>query len=239
MQKIWKGSQTYSHHCIHTAHEIMTQDVYSLVNACGGTIPDIPLITKSGKHSIKYIKLKIYKVAMSHVAGAQALGSPGGNVQTSEEAMQEANQFNLSWVFITLLSRSSCIYWTCFNSSSLLHQRGSVMYFQWHLPWYCASQEKKSNPFIRTRSLSTIFITAVSLIVYSPSNLNLEVASVAHILLSFVFLLPSLLQNMHSGLHIWLAPPVEDVFELPDELDGSGFNLVDLANLFRFIIKHW
>jgi len=43
---------------------------------------------------------------------------------------------------------------------------------------------------------------------------------------------------MQLGLSICLAPTAEDLIELRNEYDSSGFDLVDLANLFRFIVKH-
>ena len=42
---------------------------------------------------------------------------------------------------------------------------------------------------------------------------------------------------MQSDLNVCLASSAEDLLELRDEYDGSGFDSVDLANLFRFIVK--
>ena len=39
---------------------------------------------------------------------------------------------------------------------------------------------------------------------------------------------------MQSGLNVCLAPSAENFLELRDEHDGSGFDSVDFANLFRF-----
>ena len=126
-----------------------------------------------------------------------------------------------------------------FVSSSLLcHAAGSRTYLGLQDGWYFASQEKKSNPLILRGSFSSLGCSA-SAKTFLQLSLPIEnVNSVVQELHSFTAFVPSLLQNMQSGLKII---PSIDSWKHSERLCFPVFASTseDDTILSRFLVNFW